>query len=56
MGKNKSRQSVYRSVFCADLLANQTHIVTGAGSGIGRCTAHELSNLGAYVILVGRKI
>jgi citronellol/citronellal dehydrogenase len=29
-------------------------LVTGGGSGIGRCTAHELANLGAHVVLVGR--
>ena len=46
--------SVYQSVFRADLFAGQTIIVTGGGSGIGRCTAHELASLGAYVVLVGR--
>jgi citronellol/citronellal dehydrogenase len=29
-------------------------MVTGGGSGIGRCTAHELARLGAMVVLVGR--
>jgi citronellol/citronellal dehydrogenase len=30
--------------------------VTGGGSGIGRCTAHELASLGAHVVLVGRNV
>ena len=30
-------------------------IVTGGGSGLGRCTAHELASLGAKVALIGRK-
>ncbi|MFT6341181.1 MAG: citronellol/citronellal dehydrogenase [Alcanivorax sp.] len=45
----------YRSVFKPDLFAGQNIIVTGGGSGIGRCTAHELASLGARVVLVGRK-
>lgn len=44
----------YRSVFRPDLFAGQTVVVTGGGSGIGRCTAHELASLGAHVALVGR--
>jgi citronellol/citronellal dehydrogenase len=31
-------------------------VVTGGGGGFGRCTAHELANLGASVALVGRQI
>ncbi|SMP76614.1 SDR family oxidoreductase [Noviherbaspirillum suwonense] len=49
-------QSTYRSVFRPGLFAGQTVIVTGGGSGIGRCTAHELANLGADVALVGRRV
>lgn len=45
----------YRSIFRDDLFRDQTIVVTGGGSGIGRCTAHELARLGARVVLVGRK-
>ncbi|MGF2686992.1 SDR family oxidoreductase [Marinobacter sp. DUT-3] len=45
----------YQSIFHPDLFKGQTYIVTGGGSGIGRCTAHELAALGAHVALVGRK-
>lgn len=48
--------STYQSVFRAGLFAGQAAIVTGGGSGIGRCTAHELASLGAAVALVGRKM
>jgi len=45
----------YDSVFRPDLFTGRTIVVTGGGSGIGRCVAHELSALGAHVVLIGRK-
>ena len=45
----------YRSVFRLGLFADRHVVVTGGGSGIGRCTAHELAALGAEVALIGRK-
>jgi citronellol/citronellal dehydrogenase len=46
----------YRSVFRPNLFDGQTIVVTGGGSGLGRCTAHELASLGARLALVGRKL
>ena len=45
----------YRSVFRPGLFDGKCSLVTGGGSGIGRCTAHELASLGAHIALVGRK-
>src|ERR1700757_3535841 len=44
----------YNSIYRRDLFHDQVVVVTGGGSGIGRCTAHELASLGAHVALVGR--
>jgi len=46
----------YRSVFAPQLFAGRHVVVTGGGSGIGRCAAHELAALGAHVVLIGRKL
>jgi citronellol/citronellal dehydrogenase len=54
MGAPPAPSHSYRSVFRPGLFAGQVMVVTGGGSGIGRCTAHELANLGAVVALVGR--
>lgn len=46
----------YRSIFRPGLFEGQTILVTGGGSGLGRCTAHELRSLGARLALVGRTL
>ena len=50
-----SEPNHYRSVFRPDLFKDRLCWVTGGGSGIGRCVAHELAALGAFVLISGRK-
>ena len=45
----------YRSIFAPGLFKGRVIVITGGGSGIGRCIAHELASLGAHVVLIGRK-
>lgn len=47
---------MYQSIFRPDLFAEQTIIVTGGGTGLGRAAAHELASLGAHVVLTARKL
>ncbi|KZL17947.1 putative 2,4-dienoyl-CoA reductase [Pseudovibrio axinellae] len=47
--------SRYASILRDGLFDGQSVIVTGGGSGIGRCIAHELASLGAHTVLLGRK-
>ncbi|KNC75545.1 oxidoreductase [Sphaeroforma arctica JP610] len=44
----------FASIYRPGLFASKRFIVTGGGSGIGRCIAHELASLGASVSLIGR--
>ena len=46
----------YRSAFRPGLFDGRTVVVTGGGSGMGRCTAQELASLGARLALVGRRL
>jgi len=46
----------YRSVFAPGLFAGKVVVITGGGSGIGRCIAHELASLGAHTVLIGRRL
>ncbi|HKP55522.1 MAG TPA: SDR family oxidoreductase [Polyangiales bacterium] len=49
-------EPAYASIFRPGLFRGELHVITGAGSGIGRCIAHELAALEAQVVLIGRKL
>lgn len=46
----------YDSGFRPELFKDQTIFIPGGGGGLGRCIAHELSSLGARLVIAGRSI
>jgi citronellol/citronellal dehydrogenase len=45
----------FDSIYRPDLFEGRTVLITGGGTGIGRCTAHEFASLGANVLIGGRR-
>ncbi len=43
-------------MFQADTLANQTILITGGGSGLGRAMVERFASLGASVAILGRRV
>ena len=50
-----SADTRFDSIFRPGLFDGQVILVTGGGTGIGRCIAHELASLGATPVLAGRR-
>lgn len=46
----------FDSIFRPGLFEGQVLLVTGGGTGLGRCTAHELAALGATVVIGARRL
>jgi citronellol/citronellal dehydrogenase len=45
----------FDSVFRPGLFQDRVVLVTGGGTGLGRCAAHELASLGATVVIAARR-
>ena len=48
-------EAAKRNPFAGGLFKGQVALVTGGGTGIGKAVARELLQLGAQVIISGRK-
>lgn len=46
----------YQSIFRPGLFDGKVVVVTGGGTGLGRCSAHELAALGAQVVIASRNL
>jgi citronellol/citronellal dehydrogenase len=46
----------FDSIFRPGLFEERVVLVTGGGTGIGRCIAHELASLGATAVVAGRRV
>lgn len=50
-----TEQQRFDSIFRPNLFDEQVILITGGGTGIGRCIAHELAALGATAVVAGRR-
>ena len=54
--QSKHFKSVKRPMFAPGTFSGKVAIVTGGGTGLGRCVALYLSTLGANVVIASRKL
>lgn len=50
------KTTTWKSCFRNDLFAGKVALVSGGGTGIGKCIVQELSSLGATIVIASRKL